>query len=42
MLIMIGMAVSLYRALSEEEHDSRLRQIRRLRQLEALEKRLPD
>ncbi|MBX9297071.1 BCCT family transporter [Chromobacterium piscinae] len=42
MLIMIGMAVSLYRALDEEEHDSRLREIRRLRQLEALEKRQQD
>ncbi|MEN3030736.1 glycine betaine uptake BCCT transporter [Chromobacterium amazonense] len=39
MLIMIGMAVSLYRALDEEERDGRRREIRRLRQLEALEKR---
>ncbi|OWY40854.1 glycine/betaine ABC transporter permease [Xenophilus sp. AP218F] len=40
MLIMIGMAVSLYKALSEEEHDSRRREIRRLRQLEALERQI--
>lgn len=36
MLIMIGMAVSLYRALSDEEHQSRLREIRRLHKLQAL------
>ncbi|WP_047238051.1 glycine betaine uptake BCCT transporter [Chromobacterium subtsugae] len=41
MLIMIGMAVSLYRALDEEERDGRKREIRRLRQLEALERREP-
>ncbi|POZ63200.1 glycine betaine uptake BCCT transporter [Chromobacterium alticapitis] len=38
MLIMIGMAVSLYRALDDEERDGRRREIRRLRRLEALER----
>ncbi|MCW3481858.1 BCCT family transporter [Neisseriaceae bacterium JH1-16] len=36
MLIMIGMAVSLYLALSQEEHDSRLREIQRLHKIEEL------
>jgi len=34
MLIMIGMAVSLYLALADEEHGSRLREIQRLHKLE--------
>jgi len=36
MLIMIGMAISLYKALAEDEDAARLREIQRLHQLDAL------
>ncbi len=36
MLIMIGMAISLYKALAEDEDAARLRQIQRRQQLDAL------